>query len=115
MSGADARREDDRIKLLAREVLPLDQAISTKTMAMVVHVMDDTAFSGIASGLKRDGDGKQKLLLKMHVQTHEVVLELPGSYKLSQGFASILNPLMAWFRLKIFFCNYCGHLFSFNL
>jgi DNA polymerase-3 subunit alpha len=82
---ADARREDDRIKLLAKEVLPLDQAIESKTLAMVVHVMEPSALEGIASGVKRDGEGRQKLLLKMHVQTHEVVIKLPGNYKLSQG------------------------------
>ncbi len=82
---ADARREDDRIKLLAKEVLPLDTAIESKTLAMVVHVMEPSALEGIASGVKRDGEGRQKLLLKMHVQTHEVVIKLPGNYKLSQG------------------------------
>ena len=90
---ADARREDDRLKLLAREVLPLDDAINTKTMGMVVHVMDAAAFSGIASGLARDGEGRQKLLLKMHVQTHQVILKLPGSYKLSQGFRQHVKSL----------------------
>ena len=90
---ADARREDDRLKLLAREVLPLDDAINTKTMGMVVHVMDAAAFSGIASGLTRDGEGRQKLLLKMHVQTHLVILKLPGSYKLSQGFRQHVKSL----------------------
>jgi len=82
---ADARREDDRIKLLAREVLPLETAIDSKTLAMVVHVMEPSALEGIASGVQRDGEGRQKLLLKMHVQTHEVVIKLPGNYKLSQG------------------------------
>ena len=88
-----ARRDDDRVKLLAREVLPLDTAIETKTMGMVVHVMDETAFSGIASGLARDGEGRQKLILKMHVQTHEVMLKLDGSYKLSQGFRQHVKSL----------------------
>src|SRR6056300_465898 len=82
---ADARREDDRIKLLAKEVLPLETAIDSKTLAMVVHVMEPSALEGIASGVQRDGEGRQKLLLKMHVQTHEVVIKLPGNYKLSQG------------------------------
>lgn len=90
---ADARREDDRLKLLAREVLPLEDAIHTKTMAMVVHVMDAAAFSGIATGLSRDGEGRQKLLLKLHVQTHQVILKLPGSYKLSQGFRQHVKSL----------------------
>jgi DNA polymerase-3 subunit alpha len=91
--NAVARREDDRLKLLAREVLPLEDAIHTKTMAMVVHVMDAAAFSGIATGLSRDGEGRQKLLLKLHVQTHQVILKLPGSYKLSQGFRQHVKSL----------------------
>ena len=79
--------------MLAREVLPLEDAIHTKTMAMVVHVMDAAAFSGIATGLSRDGEGRQKLLLKLHVQTHQVILKLPGSYKLSQGFRQHVKSL----------------------
>ena len=90
---AEAQAEGGRIKLLAQEILPLETAVNEKIRALMVHVLEASALEGIATGLKRAGDGRQTLLLKLHAQAHEVVLVLPGQYRLNNDMAQYMKSL----------------------
>ena len=90
---AEAQAEGGRIKLLAQEILPLETAVNDKIRALMVHVLEASALEGIAAGLKRAEDGRQTLLLKLHAQAHEVVLVLPGQYRLNNDMAQYIKSL----------------------
>ena len=98
----EGRLDSGRLRLNANKILALDEILKKadgdQPRDLLIHVTDAAAIKSIAETIKRDGDGKSQLTMRMHVvdqdnTPQEVIMPVPGRYRLSAGFRQYLKSL----------------------
>ncbi len=90
---AEASYEQNRLRLRAETITLLDEEANKDVNGVVIYVADATALEGVADGVKSEDVGKISLYLRMHVQSHEVTVNLPGLYKVGKDFRQRLKSI----------------------
>ncbi len=81
---ADARLEDDAVRIAVQGVRRLDEAISETPTALRVYLRDIEALRGLKSVIQRDGQGKGRIALVVPVSgEREVEIAIGGRYGLA--------------------------------
>ncbi|XDZ64746.1 DNA polymerase III subunit alpha [Alphaproteobacteria bacterium LSUCC0684] len=90
---ADARLEEGGVRLIGQQITPLDDIAFIESAGLEVRVANAAALEGIRDGLKRDGTGTAQLKLAILADQSDVVINLPGRFRLSSEFRQMLKIL----------------------
>ena len=90
---ADARLEENGVRLIGQQITPLDDIAFVESAGLEVRINNSAALEGIRDGLKRDGTGTARLKLAMLADERDVVIDLPGRFRLSSEFRQMLKIL----------------------
>jgi DNA polymerase-3 subunit alpha len=91
---ADARIEEDSIRLMAQAIQPLDEAVAHAATGLRITVTDAAAIPGLASAITRERKGRGRIGLVLDLgDQREVEITLPGSYTITTGTRTALQSL----------------------
>jgi len=90
---ADARLEEGGVRLIGQQITPLDDIAFMDSTGLEVRINSTAALEGIKDGLKRDGTGTARIKLAMMADHSDVVIDLPGRFRLSSEFRQMLKIL----------------------
>jgi len=90
---ADARLEEGGVRLIGQQITPLDDIAFIDSGGLEVRITDAAALEGIRDGLRRDGTGTGRLKLSIRANQSDVVIDLPGRFRLSGEFRQMLKIL----------------------
>ncbi len=80
---ADARIEDDAMRLLASRLEPLDKAVEQTAAGLEIHVRDTRALEPLHSLIAREGRGRGRIRVVVPTGEGDVGIVLPDAYKVS--------------------------------
>ncbi|HEY9567395.1 MAG TPA: DNA polymerase III subunit alpha [Thalassobaculum sp.] len=80
---ADARIEDDAMRLLASKLEPLDRAVEQTAAGMEIHVRDTRALEPLRSLIANEGRGRGRIRVVVPTGEGDVGIVLPEAYKVS--------------------------------
>ncbi|MBF0354249.1 MAG: DNA polymerase III subunit alpha [Alphaproteobacteria bacterium] len=89
----DARLEEEQIKLLAQEIVPLDQAAAKTSGGIKVYFTETAPVAELKALLAREARGKGRVILVPQTEQGDVEVLLKGYYALSPGLLSGLRAL----------------------
>ena len=90
---ADARIEDGTPRLMAAGFELLEGVASRKSKAVELRLTHRDALKGVAEGLDRDGAGTVRLRIMVPAEDNEVIIDLPGRYRLSSSLRQMLKSI----------------------
>jgi len=90
---ADTRLEEGGVRLIGQQITLLDDIAFIESAGLEVRVANAAALEGIRDGLKRDGAGTAQIRLAILANQSDVVIDLPGRYRLSSEFRQMLKIL----------------------
>ena len=79
----DARLEDDRVRLMASKMMPLDEAVAAKLDNLRIEIKDGAPVEELKEIIDADGRGNGRILLVTRSNGHEVEVSLPDRYAIS--------------------------------
>ncbi|MCH7539175.1 MAG: DNA polymerase III subunit alpha [Proteobacteria bacterium] len=81
---AEARIEEDNIRLTAEDIQPLDKAVARAAGGLRVFIQDEAPLTGLRGVVGREGRGRGRITLVVPVAgDREVEVMLPGTYAIS--------------------------------
>ena len=81
---AEARIEEDNIRLTAEDIRPLDKAVARAAGGLRVFIRDEVPLTGLRGVIGREGRGRGRITLVVPVAgDREVEVMLPGTYAIS--------------------------------
>ena len=80
---ADARVEDDAMRLLASRLEPLDKAVEQAAAGLEIHVRDTRALEPLRSLIDKEGRGRGRIRVVVPTGEGDVGIVLPDAYKVS--------------------------------
>ena len=81
---AEARIEEDNIRLTAEDIQPLDKAVARAAGGLKVFIRDEAPLTGLRGVVGREGRGRGRITLVVPVAgDREVEVLLPGTYAIS--------------------------------
>jgi DNA polymerase-3 subunit alpha len=80
---ADARIEDDAMRLLASRIEPLDKAVEQTAAGLEIHVRDTRALEPLQSLIAKEGRGRGRIRVVVPTGEGDVGIVLPEAYKVS--------------------------------
>ena len=81
---AEARIEEDNIRLTAEDIRPLDKAVARAAGGLRVFIRDEAPLTGLRGVIGREGRGRGRITLVVPVAgDREVEVMLPGTYAIS--------------------------------
>ncbi|EDP63777.1 DNA polymerase III, alpha subunit [alpha proteobacterium BAL199] len=80
---ADARIEDDAMRLLASRMEPLDKAVEQTAAGLEIHVRDTRALEPLRSLIAQEGRGRGRIRVVVPTGEGDVGIVLPEAYKVS--------------------------------
>ena len=81
---AEARIEEDNIRLTAEDIQPLDKAVARAAGGLRVFIRDEVPLTGLRGVVGREGRGRGRITLVVPVAgDREVEVMLPGTYAIS--------------------------------
>ncbi|MEQ8398583.1 DNA polymerase III subunit alpha [Thalassobaculum sp.] len=80
---ADARIEDDAMRLLASRMEPLDKAVEQTAAGLEIHVRDTRALEPLRSLIAQEGRGRGRIRVVVPTGEGDVGIVLPDAYKVS--------------------------------
>ena len=83
---AEARIEEDNIRLTAEDIQPLDKAVARAAGGLRVFIRDEAPLTGLRGVVEREGRGRGRITLVVPVAgDREVEVMLPGTYAISSA------------------------------
>ena len=83
---AEARIEEDNIRLTAEDIQPLDKAVARAAGGLKVFIRDEAPLTGLRGVVGREGRGRGRITLVVPVAgDREVEVMLPGTYAISSA------------------------------
>ena len=83
---AEARIEEDNIRLTAEDIQPLDKAVARAAGGLRVFIRDEAPLTGLRGVVEREGRGRGHITLVVPVAgDREVEVMLPGTYAISSA------------------------------
>ncbi len=80
---ADARVEDDALRLLVSRLEPLDKAVEQTAVGLEIHVRDTRALEPLRSLIAKEGRGRGRIRVVVPTGEGDVGIVLPEAYKVS--------------------------------
>ena len=90
---ADARIEENGLRLLVQKVKLLDGEVHKGAKAVAININHSQALEGIKQGLERANKGNIALKLRMNIDNNTVQIDIPGGYLLSAEFRQMIRSL----------------------
>ena len=90
---AEARIEEENIRLMGIGFELLEGVASRSSKSVEIRLTHADALEGMVDGLKRDGAGTVRLRLMVTADQDDVLIDLPGRYRLSTGLRQRLKTL----------------------
>ena len=90
---ADARLEEGGVRLIGQQITPLDDIAFIDSAGLEVRIANAAALEGIRDGLRRDGTGTGRIKLSVKANQNDVIIDLPGRFRLSGEFRQMLKIL----------------------
>jgi len=82
--SADARIEEETIKLLAQSIQPLDEAVAHAAAGLRIAINDAIALPGLAEVIKGERKGRGRIAVVVDLgEDGEVEISLPGTYTIA--------------------------------
>ncbi len=90
---ADARIEDENLRLLASSIEPLDSAVERTVSGLEVFLHDVSALEPLKSLITKEASGRGRIRLIVPTSQGEVQIALPDAYQVSSRFRGAVKAL----------------------
>jgi len=90
---ADARIEDDALRLLASKLEPLDKAVEQTAAGLEIHVRDARALERLHALIANEGRGRGRIRVVVPTGGGDVGIVLPEAYKVSSQFRGAVKSI----------------------
>ena len=92
---ADARMEDETVRLLAATVEPLDKAVERTAAGLEIHLRDGRALEPLKGLIENEGMGRGSISIVVASPQGDVKIALPQAYQCPVNCAVRLRPFPA--------------------
>jgi DNA polymerase-3 subunit alpha len=91
---ADARIEDDNVRLLAASLEPLDKAVEKTAAGLEIHIRDERALPHLQGLIANEGRGRGKISIVVASGTGDSIrIALPDAYKVSSNLRGAVKAI----------------------
>jgi len=97
----DARIEEDKVRLMATKVEPLEKVVAARVSNIAIHVTDQLSIDRLSKTLADDGHGQGKVIIVVRANSHLVEIKLNDGYAISPTTVSTIRNIPGIVELTV--------------